>query len=315
MRHSPYGKGYLISSSGPRPAPFTWHNTQQFNYDSADSEQLRFHFLPGRKHHLNYQVTWTTPSREDECFSHSRSFQVVECPQRATPKDMFTNNPRWQGRPPPCLGQVSGESEPLGRRGRPCLENIYTAAQAELRDKPHGSSALRPGAQRWADTTTGRGQVSAHWTGHRDDAQCVRGWENEREDSSGRASPSHHSQQLQGPAQPIPAVGFCCQVATQPSPPTPGRKRASELRAEQNMARAKGGRRLLQAWVESFKTDSSDRCTTAKTRQKASHKAPETWGNQDTRESAKTWGEKVHPNGALWYTGFYWNLINLNSKS
>lgn len=75
--------------------------------------------------------------------------------------------------------------------------------------------------------------------------------------------------------------------------------------AEQNMARAKGGRRLLQAWVESFKTDSSDRCTTAKTREKASNKAPETRGNQDTRESAKTWGEKAHPNGALWYTGFY----------
>lgn len=216
MRHSPYGKGYLISSSGPRPAPFTWHNTQQFNYDPADSEQLRFHFLPGRKHHLNYQVTWTTPSREDECFSHSRSFQVVECPQRATPKDMFTNNPRWQGRPPPCLGQVSGESEPLGRRGRPCLENIYIAAQAELCDKPHGSSALRPGAQRWADTTTGRGQVSAHWTGHRDDAQCVRGWEmNERTAAA-------------GPAPPIT-------VSSSRDPPSPSQQWASAARWPPNL--------------------------------------------------------------------------------
>ena len=64
------------------------------------------------------------------------------------------------------------------------------------------STSGLPNAQRWADTTAGGGQQSAHWMGHRDDAQSVCGWENEQEDSC-QASLSLHSQQFQGLAQPI----------------------------------------------------------------------------------------------------------------
>lgn len=83
-------------------------------------------------------------------------------------------------------------------------KTFYITIQAELCDRPHSSSSTSglPSAQRWADTTAGGGQQSAHWTGHRDDAQCVCGWENEQEDSY-QASLSLHSQQFQGLAQPI----------------------------------------------------------------------------------------------------------------
>lgn len=126
MKHSSHGKGYCISASGPRPARFTWHNARQSKYDLANSQQLKFQFLRDRKHHLNYKVTrtTTTPSREDKCFSDNHSLHGVERLPPAIPEDLFTNNPRRQGRPPPHVGQVFWESEPSGKRGTSCLVNI-----------------------------------------------------------------------------------------------------------------------------------------------------------------------------------------------
>lgn len=60
------------------------------DYNPVDSEQLRFHFSPVRKHHVDDKVTRTPiSSREDKCFSHNCSLQVVERLQRAIPKHLL----------------------------------------------------------------------------------------------------------------------------------------------------------------------------------------------------------------------------------
>ena len=208
-----------------------------------------------------------TPSREDECFFLNHSLQVVEHLQRTIPKDLLINNSWGQERPPPRLGRVFGESEPLGRSSRSCLRKHFISQHRLSCVTGH----MVPQVYVWAPQCSEVGRHHRGWRTaigplDRPLRWCtVCAWMGKwaRGQLPGQPVPSQPAAPGTCPAHPL--EGFCRQVATGGHPKFP---RLQEEGPWQNRIwpRAKGERRLPEAWAQSFKTGSSDRYTATKTK-------------------------------------------------
>lgn len=250
----------------------------------------------------------TTPSREeDECFPDNHSLRAVEHLQ---PPFLKTDSP-W----PQVAGKASarlGTGVWVARTIWKKRQILFNKHQLQLRLRcvtghvALNSKSQTPSAQSWADSTTGRRQVPVHWTGPlRKCTMCV--WMGKmRWEDSCQASPSLHNQQLQAtgvakrelPSLPLQRAS-AHQVVTSghPTSSIPGRTRASELMAGQDTPKGKGRKEAAAGLGTVFQNRQFRWSQIRPLRH---------WESREFEDM----GKEIPPKTALWYTGFYWNLIN-----